>query len=408
MNTRHVIADEVLDATITALSKGEHWMAYNGSLYFIDVKDVHFFKEKQEALDFASDNYSDHDRFNTIKVDSVEDVLRKVRFSDIFNEEKVSYISQKNNGDQNPLYNKEGNAFTDALINHIEKQQSIILKTNTMNTENVTYLKDNIKYMGFGEKQNEALEQHLKEGKESFQLTINTEVNKKAFEATLNFRKSDNSDMYFFNSYHANLQRSNGEKKEQTFYLHKGKGVTAKEAYNLLEGRSVHKELTNKEGVPYKAWIQLDFDKKDKNNNFEVKQYHENYGYDVKAAVSKYAIAELDGGEKEKALMQSLQKGNIQSVAIEKDGTSHKMFMEANPQYKSVHLYDGQMKMVQKEALEQYQSHAQTQAPVVKQEQSNKPDIKQEKTDLKAGKKITNDSLLPKKRIRQKKGLGVS
>ena len=233
-------------------------------------------------------------------------------------------------------------------------------------------------------------------------------MNKKAFEATLNFRKSEISDMYFFNSYHANLQSSNGEKKEQTFYLHKGKGVTAKEAYNLLEGRAVHKELTNKEGVPYKAWIQLDFDKKDKNNNFEVKQYHENYGYDVKAAVSKYAVAELDGGEKEKALMQSLQKGNIQSVTIEKDGASHKMFIEANPQYKSVHLYDGQMKMVQKEALEQYQSHAQTQAPVVKQEQSNKPDIKQEKTDLKAGKKITNDSLLPKKRIRQKKGLSVS
>ena len=385
MNTRHVIADEVLDATITALSKGEHWMAYNGSLYFIDVKDVHFFKEKQEALDFATDNYSDHDRFNTIKVDSIEDVLRKVRFSDIFNEEKIQYVSAQ----------KENNI-------------SSSLNQTKMNTENQTYLKDNIKYMGFGEKQNEALEQHLMEGKESFQLTINTEVNKKAFEATLNFRKSENSDMYFFNSYHANLQRSNGEKKEQTFYLHKGKGVTAKEAYNLLEGRAVHKELTNKEGVPYKAWIQLDFDKKDKNNNFEVKQYHENYGYDVKAAVSKYAVAELDGGEKEKALMQSLQKGNIQSVTIEKDGASHKMFIEANPQYKSVHLYDGQMKMVQKEALEQYQSHAQTQAPVVKQEQSNKPDIKQEKTDLKAGKKITNDSLLPKKRIRQKKGLSVS
>jgi hypothetical protein len=385
MNTRHVIADEVLDATITALSKGEHWMAYNGSLYFIDVKDVHFFKEKQEALDFASDNYSDHDRFNTIQVDSVEDVLRKVRFSDIFNEEKIQYVSAQ----------KENNI-------------SSSLNQTKMNTENQTYLKDNIKYMGFGEKQNEALEQHLMEGKESFQLTINTEVNKKAFEATLNFRKSDNSDMYFFNSYHANLQRSNGEKKEQTFYLHKGKGVTAKEAYNLLEGRSVHKELTNKAGVAYKAWIQLDFDKKDKNNNFEVKQYHENFGYDVKAAVGKYAVAELDGGEKEKALIQSLQKGNIQSVTIEKDGATHKMFIEANPQYKSVHLYDGQMKMVQKEVLEQYQSHAQTQAPVVKQEQSNKPDIKQEKTNLKAGKKITNDSLLPKKRIRQKKGLGVS
>ena len=95
--------------------------------------------------------------------------------------------------------------------------------------------------------------------------------------------------------------------------------------------------------------MQLDFENKDKHNNFEVKQFHENYGYDLKEAVGKYAIAELKDPEKEKALMQSLQKGNIQSVTIEKDGNTHKMFIEANPQFKSVTLYDGQMKRVQKE-----------------------------------------------------------
>jgi hypothetical protein len=66
----------------------------------------------------------------------------------------------------------------------------------------------------------------------------------------LQFRKSDNSDMYFFNSYEASLQRSNSERVNQTFYLNKGKGVTTKEAFNLLDGRAVHKELTNRDNVP--------------------------------------------------------------------------------------------------------------------------------------------------------------
>src|SRR5256885_16701734 len=112
-----------------------------------------------------------------------------------------------------------------------------------MNEQNFEYLKDNLKYMGFGEQLNPSLENQLKQNPSSFQLKFSTEINKKPFEATLNFRKSDNADMYFFNSYHASLKRSNGETKDQVFYLTKGKGVTAKEAYNLLEGRAVHKEL---------------------------------------------------------------------------------------------------------------------------------------------------------------------
>lgn len=291
-----------------------------------------------------------------------------------------------------------------------------------MNESNYDYLKLNMKLLGFGEKQHEELERNLKEGKDSFQMNFKTEMNNKAYEANLQFRRPENSDMYFLNNYRATLERSNGDKMEQTFYLYKGRGVTAKEAYNLLEGRAVHKELANKAGEPYKAWLQLDFENKDRNNNYEVKQFHENYGYDLKAAVGRFAVKELDGGENEEKLLKSLEKGNIQSVTFEKGGTEQKMFIEANPQYKTVNVYDGHMKRMQREGLNQYQKPQQGKEAAVKEDvgqhmqpqqisaREKKPakEIKEVKKNSMKNKDDDGESLLPKKRSQKKKGLKVA
>ncbi|MDB5280683.1 MAG: hypothetical protein JWR61_5638 [Ferruginibacter sp.] len=405
MTNEHAISDEVLELVQLALSRGDRWMAYNQSLYFIDKSDVHFFTSQQEANEFANDNFSDRDSFHVLHFNSMLDIFKEIPYS-----EKIV-----NDPDANGLYNHEGNNFTDALIDHIEQNQSLFtsqLKTNVMNNENFQYLSDNLKYMGFGENLKPELEKNLKEGKGEFQLHYKAEINKKPFEVTMNFRKSDSSDMYFFNNYHASLEKGNGEKAEQTFYLNKGKGVTGKEAFNLLDGRSVHKDLVTKEGQPYKAWMQLDFENKDKNNNFEVKQFHEKYGFDLKAAVEKFAITDLKELDKEKALMQLLQKGNVQSVTIEKDGSSHKMFIEADPQFKKVNLYDSNMKLVAKESIEKYQSFGQTEAgKAVKEEMGNdkKKELKQElKPEKEKVEKKNDKTLLPKKRESSKKGLGVS
>ena len=154
--------------------------------------------------------------------------------------------------------------------------------------------------------------------------------------------------------------------------------------------------------------MKLDFENKDKNNNFEVKQFHEKYGFDLKASVEKFPITDLKEPDKEKALMQSLQKGNVQSVTIEKDGSSHKMFIEADPQYKKVNLYDSNMKLVAKESMEQYKAGVDKGVKAVKEgmEESKKKDLKPE---VKPGQEKKNDkTLLPKKRESTKKGLGVS
>jgi hypothetical protein len=408
MNNENPISDEVIELANIALNKGEHWMAYNQSLYYIDKSDVQFFISQKDANEFANENFSDRDKFYVIHFNSILDIYKEIPYAEKTEKGIV------NNPDTNGLYNYEGNVFTDALIDHIEQQQSLFntqLKTDVMNNENLQYLTDNIKYMGFGENLKAELEKNMGEGKADFQLHYQTEINKKPFEATLNFRKSDSADMYFFNNYHASLEKNNGEKMEQTFYLNKGKGITSKEAFNLLDGRSVHKDLATKEGQPYKAWIQLDTGSKDKHNNFEVKQYHENYGFDLKAAVGKFPVTDLKDAEKEKALMQSLQKGNVQSVTIEKDDNSHKMFIEADPQYKKVTLYDSNMKLVPKESLEKYQSVGQTAAvKAVKEEMGNdkKKELKQEVKPQKEKLAKDNNSLLPKKRESTKKGLGVS
>ena len=208
-----------------------------------------------------------------------------------------------------------------------------------MNENNLKYIQDNMRYHGFGESLNPELESQIKKGAADFTMAYKTEVNKKEIDATLHFRKSDNSDMYFFNKYDVRTQAERkDEMMSQTFYINNGSGVTLKEAYNLLNGRAVHKTLTDKEQQKYQAWVQLDFGAKDKHGNYERKQYHQNYGYDLKETLSYYPIKEMANAEDVKTLMKSLEKGNVQMVTIEGAG---KVFIEANPQYKTINLYDG-------------------------------------------------------------------
>jgi hypothetical protein len=87
------------------------------------------------------------------------------------------------------------------------------------------------------------------------------------------------------------------------------------------------------------------------------------------------------------------------------NGDSKKMFIEANPQYKTVTVYDNQMKRMQKEDLSQYHSLQHAQGKEVKQEQ--RQEVNQNKKKAAKQQPGKDDSLLPKKRIRQKKGLKI-
>lgn len=219
-----------------------------------------------------------------------------------------------------------------------------------MNIKNFDYLKETLKYMGFGDKLNTDLEAKLKEQPAEFKLTMIGEFNKDnvndKVHYSLDFSKSKDTDMYFFNKYQATVPHEDPAKERtQTFYLEKNAGITAKEAYNLLNGRAVNKNLKTKEGQEYNAWLQLNFSEKDKHNNYITKTFGEKYGYDVELTLAKYPIRELMEEDKRANIVKSLKKGNIVPVTFVRESREEKMFVSANPQYKSLDLYDSKMKL---------------------------------------------------------------
>jgi hypothetical protein len=230
-----------------------------------------------------------------------------------------------------------------------------------MNEKNFEYLKDQVKYTGFGETLEGELKEKMQKEEPDFTLNHTAKYGNDTAIATLNFKKSDQSDMFFFNSYKVELQKENSkEALEQTFYINKGSNITMKEAYNLMEGRSVNKDLTNKEGELYNSWLQIDFKQADANANFKLNQYHQNYGYDLEATLAKHPIKELENPKYKEDLINSLKKGNLQSATFLKEGNEIKQYIEASPQFKTINVYDSNMQRIDnRHSKEEKQSETQ-------------------------------------------------
>lgn len=141
----------------------------------------------------------------------------------------------------------------------------------------------------------------------------------------------------------------------QTFYVEKGKGFTAEQAANLIQGRAVYRDdLLSLAGMAYKAWVKLDFDKpKDRHNNFTTNQYHDpSYGFDLQKTLDKYDIRELNDPKQQAKLLESLKNGNRPLVTTQKDGEMIKLHVEAVPRYGNVNFYNEKGKVEKREQFE--------------------------------------------------------
>ena len=256
-----------------------------------------------------------------------------------------------------------------------------------MNTQNSEFLKKTLLNLGFGDKLNGELDKEMDTKTPEFTLGIQLEFNQKTIDYTLHFKAGDNQDMYFFNKYDATISHKNDPAKDvnQSFFINKGSGITAKEAFNLMEGRAVHKQLYNLEGHKYQAWLQLDDKNLTDNGNKKIKHYHENYGYDIDKVIAGKGIKELDDPKSKEELMRSLRKGNAQQVTVNRDGAEQKYFMAANPQFKTVDLYDHQMKKIKREEILQPEQKA---TKSLKQREQPTEELPKKKQSRKAKMKV--------------------
>jgi hypothetical protein len=235
-----------------------------------------------------------------------------------------------------------------------------------MTPSNLDFLNDNLKYLGFGERSllNRDLEVQIRRDPPAFELfteafyTSGTKV-----EARLYFTRSKQSDFYFFNKYDA-LLRYEGEAdkdRAQTFYIStKGRGITFKEAFNLLQGRAVFKTLISKTGNQYQTWLQLDFTEKDSENRNYRYKYFRGGRYDLMKALEKHPIREMSYDNLRENLIRSLQRGNLHPVTFDNPDRPEKNLIEANPAMDTINIYptatrasDGELVRDGKEAVEE-------------------------------------------------------
>lgn len=328
--------------------EGEEYVAFCDSNLPVDKQEIYTFSTSEAAAEFCYEMTTDIDMFNYIAIRSAYRVMTEaLKDSDL--------LVQKNNvvdiGEMVAQYYRRLE----------ESETDSNQKVKAMNMKNVGYLQDQVKLTGFGELLKDDIKAAIEKGGTDFKLKHDTKYAKDNVSSELRFSKSKQSDLYFFNSYKVALEKEgSSEKLEQTFYINKGKNITLKEAYNLMNGRSVNKDLTNKEGNVYNAWVQLDFKQTDNNRNFKLRYYGENYGYNLQEALSKLPIKELKNDDYKTNLLESLKKGNLQSVTLEKDGQEIKQFVEACPQFKTIKVYDGEMQRIDmKKAKDQTQTETQ-------------------------------------------------
>ncbi len=385
MAKENFISEDLLNMIQSELSQGNYWLAYNKLSCYYEKGDMDLFKEKEEAFEFAADNISDCDSFKVIYVQSISDVRRQ-----IFNEGEslTKLLENLSSIDLHP----DEKAFADTLTDRMESQQLLnTVKTNFMNQKSFDYLKDQIKFTGFGDGLENGLKERLQKQSPEFQIYHNTKFGNDMAVATLHFRKSEQSDMYFFNKYNLTLKQENSpDMMEQTFYINKENNITLKEAYNLMSGRAINKDLTNKEGQVYNAWMQMDFKQTDNSGNYKMRQFHQNYGYDLESALSKHPIKELTNEQDKTRLVESLHKGNRQSVTFNQGGTEQKQFIEANPQFKTINIYDSNMQRISHKQGQE-EKHGQVEQKGEKQTAKNASQKQGDADDSDAVPKVSNE-----------------
>lgn len=253
-----------------------------------------------------------------------------------------------------------------------EKDEKLNINNQTPNImetqkefDQVEYLKNQLKYLGFGEgeKLHKDLEKGIKSKNQQFEIktTSDKALPENKVDFTLKFNKTDSGGI-FLNSYNAKLTNEKNEEISHNFPVNRENTFTAKEAINLLEGRSVKIEFHNpKSDQQETAFVQFNFDEpKTEKGNYLFQNFYKNYGVETDKIVEKSNLI-FDKPEYKENTIKSLEKGNIVKVKFEQDDKVIEGKAILNPQNRNLKLYDTDMTRINTnkplEGIEQDNKH---------------------------------------------------
>ena len=323
----------------------------------------------------------------------------------------------------------------------IQQSNNYEHKSITMTQKNLEFLQKQLKDAGFNESIFPELERNLNENKANFELKDSLSIGKDQLSVTLYFARSkqDDSDMYFFNRYELNVKNQSVNTTQTFFINNKGQSIDLNEAKNLLNGRSVYKELTPKDGDKYRAWLKLDFGERDEHGNAVMRYYNRNYGFDLKEAVGRIELKEMTDPSKMEQLYKSLQQGELVNATLLKGGKEIPIELTTDPKHHTLKMWSldgvslyvpgpkkevkyGEAPVDEKRAAEGTALSAgdalvktgegvsinQAEGGTAKAEDVNSDATQADKKKDLLPKNSRDNSLLPKNRVRQGKGQGIA
>lgn len=233
--------------------------------------------------------------------------------------------------------------------NNINNQNPNIMETQK-EFDQVQYLKDQLKYLGFGESErlHKDLEKSINSKNQQFELKTASDktLPGNQVDFTLKFNKSESGGV-FLNSYNGKLTNEKSEEISHNFPVNRENTFTAKEAVNLLEGRTIKIEFNNPKTEQLEsAFVKLNFDEpKTEKGNYQFQNFYKNYGVDTVKIVEKSNLI-FDKPEYKVSVIKSLEKGNVVKVKFDLDDKVIEGKAVLNPQYKNLSLYDQDMNRI--------------------------------------------------------------
>ena len=292
-------------------------------------EDIPSYKIGEKITDFIDRKVEDwglKNDFEKLKSLQIDNIFEKNINLDEFKENLVNKIKSQNPSQNENIYNDK------------QKQEEKI--KSPIESAQLDYLKNQLKYLGFGEsnKLHQDLEKGINSNEKTFKIQTQSDRAMQGNEVnfTLNFNKSEKGGV-FLNSFNATLKNEIGEERTHNFGVNH---FTAKEAVNLLEGRSVKTEFKENEPV----FVKLNFaEEKNEYGNFKFQTYNQQaYGVDTAKIVEKSGLI-FDKPEHKDNTVKSLEKGNIVKVKFNLDNKITEGNAVLNPQYKTLNLYDKEM-----------------------------------------------------------------
>lgn len=241
-------------------------------------------------------------------------------------------------------------AYEKVSINNIPLKQAVT-KEIQKDDQNIDYLKNQIKYLGFGESKDliKELVQNIEKGEKTFTLTVDSDKaskgNKGSFE--LSFNRSEESGRYFLNNFLTKLlKEKNNELLTHRFPIN-ATGFSAKQAINLLEGRNVlgmnHKERGKE---PEKAFISFRLNEpKTDYGNFKWNVIDKKDTRQTSSIVEAYSL-KFDNDNHKDITIKSLERGNVVSVKFNLNEKDVEGKAVLNPSTNTLKLYSKDMERI--------------------------------------------------------------